>query len=224
MPTVIAIHAGLPRDYPPERPGEPPHRTGLVKSRVGGPVRVTRTGMEGDGQAVPEAHGGPDRAVLAYANAHYPVWQAEHAQFEFPVGTYGENLTIDGLDEHTVCIGDVYRVGGVGGVTLAVTMPRTPCLKLNWRTGIPVMLDRMRETARIGWLHRVIEDGSVEQGDAVELLERPCPEWTVMRVFRVVEAVKAHDASQIEEGRRVAALSQLGRGYRMRLEEILARF
>lgn len=218
MASVLSVQVGLPREYPPEEASGPTVRTGLVKLPAAGPVHVAAAGLEGDGQASLGPHGGLDRAVLSYAGDHYDLWRAEYRDFDFSPGTFGENLTVTGLDEGQVCLGDIYRVGGA---RIQVSMPRSPCAKLEWRTGIPGFLTRVQASARIGWLHRVLEEGPVAAGDAITLLERPCPDWTVMRTYRVVEAVKARDATRAAEGRELAALEWVGAGYLRRFRELL---
>lgn len=210
---LLSIQIGLPHRH--ETPGKPPIETAIFKQTVSGPVRVLKEHLEGDMQANLKAHGGPERAVLAYASAHYPHWREAYAGHDFPFGSFGENLTVEGLDEDSVCIGDIYRIGSA---TLQVTMPRTPCPKIDRRTGIDGILSRVVATSRIGWLHRVLEEGALTTGDAVELVERPYAAWTVARGYAAMKGLMAKDAAYVEDAKQMLALPLLGGQYKMSFE------
>src|SRR5262245_26402280 len=141
------------------------------------------TNLVGDGQADLVNHGGPDKAVLAYSADHYPAWRAELCLAEMTFGAFGENLTLANLTEADVCIGDVWRVGEV---LLAVSQPRQPCWKLARRWKVKDLPARVVESGRSGWYFRVVREGDLEAGCAVELVERPSPTWTVARANRVM--------------------------------------
>ena len=138
-------------------------------------------------------HGGPDKAVHLYAWAHYAAWRAELG--DAPVlqapGAFGENLAVAGLDEAGVCIGDHWRAGSA---VLEVTQGRQPCWKLNLRFGVPDMSARVQNTLRAGWYCRTLQDGVVQAGDALELLERPHPGWTVQRLLALIRDRECHPA------------------------------
>jgi MOSC domain-containing protein YiiM len=133
----------------------------------------------GNAQADTKNHGTPNQAVLVYAAAHYPCWQAELGRPEIGPGGFGENFTVDGLDETTACVGDVYAVGNAH---IQVTGPRYPCIKISRRWGIPTLTARVAETGRTGWYCRVLNEGWVEPGVPIELVDRPHPTITVARV------------------------------------------
>ncbi|HEY4329474.1 MAG TPA: MOSC domain-containing protein, partial [Phycisphaerae bacterium] len=107
--------------------------SGIYKEKVEGEVRVTAGGMEGDEQADLYNHGGPDNVVLAYDAGHYPVWRQKLEMPELAYGGFGENFTVTGFTDATVCIGDVWIVGGE--LKLQVTQARQPCFKLARRVG-----------------------------------------------------------------------------------------
>jgi MOSC domain-containing protein YiiM len=155
-------------------------RTGFGKSPVAGGVRVGHSNLEGDGQADRRYHGGPDMAVLAYCAGHYPAWRSELDWPDLPLGGFGENLSIEGAAEDTVCIGDIWRAGSA---ILQVPSPRNPCVKIGRYWGRPGLPRCVRESGRIGWYLRVLEEGVLEAGAPVALLERPHPDWTVQRAF-----------------------------------------
>lgn len=157
-------------------------RSGIVKSMVLGPVRLNELGFAGDEQADHRHHGGPDKAVLAYSAETYARWQDELGQ-TLPAGAFGENITASGLTEQTVCIGDCFEIGST---ILEVSQTRIPCWKINRRWRREDLLERVRETGRTGWYLRVRQTGSVEAGDAISLLERPNPTWSIARVNDVI--------------------------------------
>jgi len=179
---LVSVQVGQPLFLGPDVGLEEPlnHRwhSAFFKEPVAGPVRLGRTNLDGDRQADPRVHGGPDMAVLAYSAEHYPLWREELGIAQIGPGGFAENFTISGQDELTVSIGDVYRVGGA---LVQVSQPRGPCYKISYRWKRPDLLGRCESNGRHGWYLRVLEEGPVEAGDAVDLLERPNPGWTVRR-------------------------------------------
>lgn len=159
--------------------------SGIAKCPVSGSLRVGALGLAGDEQADLRVHGGPDKAVLCYAWSNYEHWRSvlpEQPLLDVP-GAFGENLSIDGLDEYGVCIGDHWRIGSV---LFSVTQGRQPCYKLNLRFGIPDMASRVQSSLRAGWYLRVLEPGWVETGDLCELTDRPHPIHTVASVLAMI--------------------------------------
>jgi MOSC domain-containing protein YiiM len=185
MMRLVSIQVGRPRTMPPAGDGAPwdrRWRTAFIKDAVHGPVMVRRTNIDGDRQAERRVHGGPDMAALAYAAEHYPRWREELDLPEMTHGGFGENLTVAGQDERTVCIGDVYEVGQA---VVQVAQPRGPCHKISWRWRLPDLQERVEATGRHGWYLRVLREGMIEAGQVLRLLERPHPEWTVRRAADV---------------------------------------
>ena len=159
-------------------------RTAFAKQPVHGPTAIGRLGLEGDEQGNRRLHGGPEKAVYCYAASNYPLWATElpdHAT-RFVAGGMGENLTVSGLDEDSVCLGDVVQIGSV---RLQVSEPREPCNTLARMIGTPRVVKLMLRTARCGWYSRVLVAGVLSAGDRVERLERPNPGWTMRRVARL---------------------------------------
>jgi MOSC domain-containing protein YiiM len=155
-----------------------PWTTGFFKSPIEGPAFVGTTNLDGDGQADLQNHGGIDKAVLAYSAEHYPKWRDELHLPDIPCGAFGENLTIIGLSEDAVCIGDIFHVGPV---TFEVSQPRQPCWKLARRWRMHELSGLVVRNGRTGWYLRVLEEGWIEAGMSVNLIERPNPEWSVAR-------------------------------------------
>ena len=162
---------------------EQPWRTGFYKQPVLGPVWLGRTNLVGDGQANLRVHGGPDKAVLSYAARHYPAWRTELNMPDLPYGAFAENFTVSSLDEESVCLGDVYAIGQA---RVEVSQPRQPCANITRRWKLPGLTERVEATGRHGWYARVLDEGEVAPGDTIVLIERPFPEWTVARAFRVM--------------------------------------
>jgi MOSC domain-containing protein YiiM len=142
-------------------------RSAIWKSPVAGPVRVGRLGLEGDVQADPAVHGGQQMAVYLYPAEHYAYWRPLLG--ELPWGAFGENLTVEGLLEEEVRIGDELRIGGV---LLEVTQPRTPCVKLAVRFQRPTLVREFADSRRSGFYCSVRQDGRLQAGDAISWGER----------------------------------------------------
>lgn len=159
----------------------------IHKQPAAGPVRVTWLGLEGDEQADLTVHGGPDKAIHHYPYDHYAYWREAIGEHRLlgGQGAFGENISTRGMLETDVCIGDRWRLGTA---LVEVAQGRQPCWKLDHRfDGAKVMATVVR-TRRSGWYYRVLEEGEVEAGTAMELVERPYPAWSVARVFGLLIA------------------------------------
>ena len=175
---LLSIQVGLPAVHQ-AADEDKPWRTGFWKTPVDGKVWLGRTNLAGDGQAALGIHGGPDKAVLAYAASHYLAWRVELGRADLPFGAFAENFTVDGLSEQSVCLGDVYAVGEA---RVQVSQPRSPCWKIARRWRMPDLTARVEATGRTGWYLRVLQEGFVQAGQVLHLLERPHPEWSITRV------------------------------------------
>ncbi len=181
MPTIVSIQVGQPQTHGTPDAADPMDQTwtsAIFKEPVDGPVRVGRTKIEGDGQANPESHGGTDKAVLAYSADHYPQWRETLSIADLPYGAFGENLTIAGQTESDVCIGDIWQAGEV---RFEVSQPRQPCWKLARRWRIRDLPKLVVQTGRAGWYLRVLQEGMIEAGVDIELIDRPHKKWTIAR-------------------------------------------
>jgi len=161
--------------------------TAIGKRPVDGPVAVHRLGLEGDEQADLTVHGGIGKAVYAYPHEHYAFWQTVRAQARvslwdepLPPGALGENLTVEGLVEDRLWIGDRLRLPNC---VLAVSEPRFPCFKFNAAMGFAQAAKLMTQSGYCGAYLAVIEPGSVAAGDAIELLPGP-REVNLRELFR----------------------------------------
>jgi len=175
-PRIVSIQVGEPRDFVREdQPGKS-WTSAIIKTQVNGPVLATPDGLPGDHQVDRVHHGGRDKAILAYAVQHYPHWKEQFPSTEFTPGGFGENLTIENLNEELCCIGDVWTVGDC---QLEVSQPRQPCWKLSKRWGLADLSRIVQQTGRTGWYLRVLQPGTLGPGLPMMLNERPFPEMTV---------------------------------------------
>jgi MOSC domain-containing protein YiiM len=159
--------------------------SGFVKSPVAGPVEAMPLGLRGDEQADLTVHGGLDKAVYFYPSEHYPRWGRDVPRHTpmLVAGAFGENITTAGLDEDSVSIGDVLRIGTA---ELQVTQPRQPCFKLGLRFDDSGLGRLMLQSGRTGWYTRVIIPGTLAAGDEIHVVRRPNPAWTIARFNRFI--------------------------------------
>jgi MOSC domain-containing protein YiiM len=177
-------------------------RTGIFKNPVSGKVAVTRLNLEGDGQADLRVHGGEDKAVYAYPAEHYSAWSAELSR-ELPFGQFGENLTVDGMPESEVRIGDLYRIGTA---LFQVSQPRTPCFKLGIKMEDEDFPVRFLESLRSGYYLRVLEPGVLQQGDPVRRESSASDSLSVEEICRLAYFTPA-DLPRLRKAAELAALS-----------------
>jgi MOSC domain-containing protein YiiM len=161
--------------------------TAIGKRPVEGARQVGVLGIEGDEQADLSVHGGPGKAVYAYPSEHFPFWQTVRAQAgvaawdePLPPGSLGENLTVAGVVETDLFVGDVLRFAGC---VLAVSGPRLPCFKFNAAMGFKHAAKLMTESAWCGWYLAVREPGTIAAGDAFEVVAGP-REISIWELFR----------------------------------------
>jgi MOSC domain-containing protein YiiM len=177
--TLQSVQVGTPHKYGTAGATDTMERlwkTSFYRAPSAQPRWLYTTHLDGNAQADTKNHGQPGQAVLLYAAAHYPAWREELDLQEIGPGGFGENFTVDGLSEETACIGDTYAIGDA---RIQVTGPRYPCWKIERRWGLAGLTARVAETGRTGWYCRVLQEGMIEPGASIKLIERPYPEWTV---------------------------------------------
>jgi len=179
--TLLSIQVGKPTRYPLPDATNPDETWSTSFFRTPSPQsrKLYFTHLEGNEQADKKNHGQPGQTVLLYANRNYPLWREELDRPEMGPGGFGENFTVEELTEQTVSIGDIYSIGDAH---IQVTGPRYPCTKIEHRWGISGLTARVAATGRTGWYCRVLEEGIVEPGLPLNLVERPYPEWTIALV------------------------------------------
>jgi MOSC domain-containing protein YiiM len=155
--------------------------TGIFKEPIAGRVRVTRLTLEGDAQVDRRYHGGVNKAVYAYPFEHYAPWQ-EFLSTTFGPGQFGENLTVEGLLEDDVRLGDVWQIGTA---VLQVTQPRVPCFKLGMKMRMPGFPKWFLKSGRLGFYLKVREEGEVGAGDAIETIDGDPAAATIRELWRL---------------------------------------
>jgi len=202
--SVLSVQTGRAAPLGPKR-----LPSGFVKTARHGPVAVTVSGLEGDEQADPIAHGGPEKAVYAYAASRFPSWAEEFPGLadHFAGGAMGENLTIAGLDESGICVGDVHAIGSA---LLQVCQPRQPCYKFALRHANKKLPKAMVRLGYSGWYYRVLQRGHVQAGDALVLHHRPHPDFAFARLIEIVY----HGHASRDELARMADMAELAGQWR----------
>ena len=175
---IVSVNVGTPREI--SWRGQTV-RTAIWKDPVPGRVGVRGTSVDGDEQGNPEAHGGYDKALYAYAAEDYEWWEAQLGR-ELGPGTFGENLTVRGVDVSGALVGERWRAGEV---VLEVSAPRTPCYKLGYRMGDQGFVRRFAAAGRPGAYLRILAEGEIAAGDPVEVVHRPGHGLTVAEVSRI---------------------------------------
>ena len=191
--------------------------TGIFKEPVEGQVTVRRLNLEGDGQADLTVHGGPEMAVYAYPSESYAFWRGQFPEMTLPWGMFGENLTVEGLREDAVHVGDHFQVGSAH---LMVTQPRMPCYKLGMKFGRDDMIERFLKSGLTGFYCAVLKEGEVAAGDPIRLLQRDKHQVSVS----TLTSLYREDKSNVDVLRRVLAVEVLSEEWRQRLEGRLRRF
>ena len=161
---ILSVNVGRPQLV--MRNGEAVS-TAIYKKPIVGRVVLRTLNLDGDRQADLSVHGGPTKAVYFSPSEHYAFWQAEFPAMDLQPGMFGENLTIDGLDEEAIAVGDRFSVGTT---ILEAVQPRLPCYKLGLRFGDPMMVKRFMRSGRFGTYFRVVSEGDVGAGDEVHLV------------------------------------------------------
>lgn len=177
---IVSIHVGLPQKVLWQ---DREVLTSIFKSPVNGPVMMRAFNLEGDRQSDLENHGGRNKAVYAYPAEHYELWRPELPGTELSWGSFGENLTIEGIREEDTYIGDLFRMGEA---VLMATQPRIPCYKLGIRLGRDDIVKRFLASNRSGIYFSVVHEGIVATGDAVERIKEDEDRISVMEINRAV--------------------------------------
>ena len=209
MMRVISVNVGQPRKL--FLKGEIVE-TGINKAPVQGRVAVRRLNLDGDRQADLTVHGGVDKAVYAYPAEHYEYWQEQFPEMDLPWGMFGENLSLTGLFEDTVHIGDQLQVGTA---RLMVTQPRLPCFKLGIKFERDDIIKRFLASGRTGFYFAVLEEGEVAAGDAISVLHRDERQVKVADIVRLYR----EDKYNVELMRRVIAVEALPEEWRDYFQE-----
>ena len=212
---LISLNVGLPRDVIWKGKSV---TTSIFKVPVEGRVKLKTLNLDGDRQSDLTVHGGVHKAVYAYPSEHYDYWRRELGRTELPWGMFGENLTVDGLFEDELNIGDRVRIGTA---ELTITQPRLPCYKLAVKFGRDDIIKRFLESRRTGFYFAVLKEGDVGAGDSIEFISRDANELKVAGVTRLYLDGQ-DDLEGLQRALRVDALPESWKTYfENRLEKLL---
>ncbi|MFC0215201.1 MOSC domain-containing protein [Paenibacillus chartarius] len=200
---LLSIQIGKPQ---PLRYRDQAVMSAINKTGVTGSVYLSEVNFDGDAQADLVNHGGQDKAVNAYCAEHYPYW-AKRLQRDLVHGAFGENVTVSGMTEDIVCIGDTFRLGEA---VVQISQPRQPCFKLGAKHNEPEMPVWVQETGYTGYYFRVLKPGNVTPGTPTELIERHPAGITVAFANRI----KYFDKNDREALELLAGLPVLAEAWR----------
>jgi MOSC domain-containing protein YiiM len=203
---IVSVNAGLPREIFHEGRKI---RTGIFKVPIQSRVRVRALNIAGDQQADLTVHGGISKAIYAYPTEHYAFWRGELPGVELPWGSFGENISTEGLIEKEIYVGDHLCAGSV---ELIVTEPRLPCYKLNAKFGREDMVKRFLRSRRTGFYLSVAREGEIGAGDVIHFLSRDENRVSVADVVRLY-AFDRDDWAGMRRAAAVAALPESWRSY-----------
>jgi len=178
MGKVLSVNVGTPREF--EYAGHPA-KSAIWKSPVAGRIGARGVNLDGDSQADRKAHGGPDKAVYAYA-VEDTRWWGEVIGRALSFGEFGENLTIEGIAVNDALVGERWMIGST---VLEVSEPRIPCWRLGVRMNDAKFPRRFTEALRPGAYLRIAVEGELGRGDDIRVVEKPDHGLTIRDVFRI---------------------------------------
>jgi MOSC domain-containing protein YiiM len=210
---LISVNVGLPRSVMSKGKSV---TTSIFKDPVEGRVHLRSLNLDGDRQSDLTVHGGVDKAVYAYPSEHYDYWRRELPDVQLPWGMFGENLTVVGLFEDQVNVGDQFRIGSA---ELKVTEPRLPCYKLAVKFGRDDIIKRFLQSRRTGFYFAVVQEGEVGAGDSIELTHRDENKLTVAELTRLY----LDGRNDVEALKRAISVPSLPDGWREYFSDQLAK-
>jgi len=210
---VVSLNVGMPRRVKGPNGSV---TTGIFKIPVSGRISLRRHNLDGDGQADLRYHSGEHKAVYAYPYEHYTYWREQLNRDDLTFGQFGENLTVEGMLETEIHIGDTFRIGTA---VVQITQPRQPCYKLGIRMAMPEIVKQFLESERSGFYLRVVEEGDLAAGDAVEPIRRDPHQVTV----HFVNHVRFFDKSNRDAIAKALRAEALAPSWREDLERTLTR-
>ena len=159
--------------------------TGIYKVPVSGPIYLGKEVVNGDEVSDRKVHGGIYKACYLFSADHYPYWKSLYPHLTWDYGMFGENLTVSGLDETKILLGDVYNIGEA---LVQITQPREPCYKFGIKFGNQGVLKQFIAHARPGVYVRILEAGFVKVNDDMKLVEKAKNSLTVFDFFELLFA------------------------------------
>ncbi len=189
-------------------------QSAIYKDEVHHPIHVAKTNLEGDEQSDLKHHGGPDKAICIYPSEHYTYWSQKTGQL-FKSGDFGENLTISGLTEDKVRIGDILKAEEC---IFQVTQPREPCYKIAARHNIDQLPLWIRISGYSGYYLRVLEEGILTKGSSIEIIERDPQAITIAYANQIMH----HDSRNTEAIHKILSVQALSESWKKQFSEKLA--
>ncbi|MFC4769085.1 MOSC domain-containing protein [Effusibacillus consociatus] len=183
--------------------------TGIFKSPINGEIYLSSFNLEGDAQADLVNHGGKDKAVCLYPHEHYPYWEKELGR-SLAFGAFGENLTVTGMLEQDVCIGDIFQFGEA---VVQISQPRQPCHKLAKKFDVVDLPVRVQNTGLTGFYFRVLKEGCISEDRTLKLMERHPQAVTVAFANQIMH----HDKHNADGIRRILDVEELSESWRVTL-------
>jgi len=178
--------------------------TGIFKEPISGTVMLREKNIDGDGQGDLKVHGGTYKAIYGYPIEHYSHWQQKLNRDDLSYGQFGENLTVEGMLEDEVHIGDIFQIGTT--VKLQITQPRVPCFKLGYKMGLPEFPKQFLESRRVGFYFRVLAEGEITAGDAISRIEIAPKPMSVKEILNL-RYFHTDNHEKIAKARKLPALS-----------------
>ena len=201
MMKLLSINVSKPK--PIEYNGKTVY-TGIFKEPVSGTVMLRESNIDGDGQGDLKVHGGTYKAIYGYPYEHYSHWQQELDRDDLSYGQFGENLTVSGMLEEEIHIGDIFQIGS--DVKLQITQPRVPCFKLGYKMGLPEFPKQFLESRRVGFYFRVLEEGLITANAPISRIEVASEQMSVAEILNL-RYFDTNNHKQIEKARKLPALS-----------------
>jgi MOSC domain-containing protein YiiM len=199
---VVSVNVGLPRIV---KFGKETVTTGIFKNPVDKRINLKKLNLEGDRQADPTVHGGPDKAVYSYPFEYYDFWKKEFPDISFNWGMFGENLTTEGLFESKVNVGDIFQIGSS---QIVVTQPRMPCYKLGIKFGRMDVIKKFLESEKSGIYFKVIKEGEIGTNDTIKLIKKDDNNVTIKNIVELVTKEDKENTILMEKAIKVQDLPQ----------------
>ena len=190
-------------------------KTGIYKYPTGEPIFLEKEDVRKDQVIDRRYHGGLDKACYLYSFDHYKYWKARYPDLDWNWGMFGENITVEGIDESLIKIGDIYRLGEA---LVQVTQPRQPCFKLGVRFGSPKMVREFLESPYPGVYVRVLEEGFVKVDDDMAIEKQADESLSLQEVFSLF----THKMNDLTLMKQAIAIPELAAACRKDLTKILS--
>ncbi|MDO5968478.1 MOSC domain-containing protein [Flavivirga aquimarina] len=165
--------------------------TGIYKNPTKAPIYLGKEGVKDDEVSDTKVHGGTFKACYIFSNEHYAYWKKQYPNLDWNYGMFGENITVSGLNEKEIYIGDIYKLGDA---LVQVTQPREPCFKLGVKFGTQNILKEFIAHGFPGTYVRILKEGLVKNGDSFKLIEQAKNSLTTWQFFNLLFSKNKNEA------------------------------